>query len=118
VAADFQIAHVDSGSPLVPTEEPLAQMLSAAHITHEAFCLRRHVGRWSDYDYALGMPGLSLGECQCRSSQRMAEGQCGSTVALPNRMEHVDEVRKRAQLPGAAAMPWLIEGDYGQTCLA
>jgi hypothetical protein len=48
----------------------------------------------------------------------MPDCQCGITVATPNRMNRVDEVRQRAQLAGAVSVPWLIKRDYGQACLA
>jgi hypothetical protein len=102
----------------MPTEEPLAQMLAEPHMTHEAFGLRRHVSRRSDHDNALGMPALSLCERQRSAPQGMPDCQRGTTVATPNRMNRVDEVRKRAQLAGAATVSWLIKRDYGQTCLA
>src|SRR5688572_3866262 len=118
MSANFQILHVHSGVALMPVEEPLAQVLAQPQMTHEAFSLHRHVRRWSDRDNTLGMPALSLRERQSSSSQRMPDGQCGSTVATPNRMNRVDEVRKRTQLASAEAVRGLIECDYSEACLA
>jgi hypothetical protein len=47
----------------------------------------------------------------------MPDCQSGTAVTTPNRMNRVDEVRKGAQLARAATVSWLIERDYGQTCL-
>src|SRR5438270_9141900 len=104
--------HVDAGNTLMPTEEPLAQMLAEPHMTHEAFGLRRHVSRRSDRDNALGMPTLRLCEGHRSRSQGMPDRQCSITVTTADRMNRVDEVRQRAQLAGAVTVPWLIERDY------
>src|SRR5882757_5801702 len=108
MSANLQITHVDPSSTLMPTEEALTQMLAEPHMTHEAFGLRRHVSRRSDHDNALGVPALSLCERHCSSPQRMPDGQCGITVATPDRVNRVDEIRERAQLTGAATVPRLI----------
>jgi len=110
--------HGYPSNTLVPTEEALAQMLAEPHIAHEAFGLRSHVSRRGDHDDAVGMPRLSLCERHRSAPEGMPDRQCGTTVATSNRMNRVDEVRKRAQLAGAVAVPWLIERDYGQACLA
>jgi hypothetical protein len=101
----------------MPAKEGLAQVLAEAHVTHEAFGLPRHISRRGDHDDALGVPTLSLGQSHRSSPQGMPDCQSGTAVTTPNRMNRVDEVRKGAQLARAATVSWLIERDYGQTCL-
>jgi hypothetical protein len=47
----------------------------------------------------------------------MPDGQCGNTIATPDRLNRVDEIRKRAQLAGAASMARLIKCNYRQAGL-
>src|SRR3569833_2831509 len=115
IAANFQITYVDSGFPLMPTEEALAQMLSEPHMTHEAFGLRRHVCGWSNHDNTLGVPFLSLCERQRSAAERMSDSQRSNAVTTPDRMDRVDEIRKGAQLADAATMRLVINRDLGLT---
>ncbi len=69
MAGNLQITHTNSGRALVPTEEPLAQMLTEPHMAHEATGLLGDVSRRSDHDNALGVPALTLRKCY-RSSAK------------------------------------------------